>query len=99
MQIRAHLASVDERRGELTRAVESGDTQAQAHQYTTLRVLAQKLRENERDAAQCLGQGVFEVPEATASGDGPMEVVDPTVLPAMPAPEVPFIPPPASGTF
>jgi hypothetical protein len=98
-QIRAHIASAEARHGELRAAVEANDGASREHQYTTIRVLATKLRDLSREAAQCVGQDVFEVPEATVSGEGPDEIEDPTVLPTTPAPDVPYIPPPASGVF
>ncbi len=98
-QIRAHLASAEERHGELVAAVEANDAASREHQYTTIRVLGQKLRELAREAAQCVGQDVFDVPEAAAAGEGPAAIEDPTVFPDTPGPDVPYIPPPASGVF
>ncbi len=97
--LRAHLASVEERHAELRAAVAANDAAAREHQYTTIRVLATKLRELAREAAQCVGQDVFEVPEATRGGEAPSEIEDPTVFPDTPGPDVPYVPPPASGVF
>jgi hypothetical protein len=96
-QIRAHLANDEERTEALRAAITAGDEEARAHQYTVVRVLAQKLRGLARDAAQCVGQNAFEIPEGVLDSEHPLEPEDPTVLPQTPAPDVPFIPPPASG--
>ncbi len=96
-QIRAHLANAEQRTEELRTAITGSDDEARAHQYTVIRVLAQKLRGLARDAAQCVGQDAFEIPQGVLDSDQPIEPEDPTVLPDTPAPDVPFIPPPASG--
>jgi hypothetical protein len=96
-QIRAHLANGEARKEALEAAITQGDDEARSHQYTVLRVLGQKLRGLARDAAQCVGQNAFEVPPGQLDSELPSEAEDPTELPPTPAPDVPFIPPPASG--
>jgi hypothetical protein len=96
-QIGAHLASVADRSVALDAAITGADEEARAHQYTALRVLSQTLRWLARDAAQCVGQDAFDIPEAALDSEQPEDAEDPTVLPETPAPAVPFIPPPASG--
>lgn len=96
-QAGAHQESIGARQGALDAAIQSGDTTATAHQNATLEAIGRALETLSQKAAQCVGEGDFEVPPAVAGGEGPEGLDDPDILPETPPPDVPYIPPPASG--
>jgi hypothetical protein len=97
-QINAHLRTLQSRRENLQEAVNTGDESRRNHEYTVITVLGQHFRTLEQEANACIGQDIFETGTTRVQVD-----IDPTtpeedLLIREPAPpEVPFIPPPASG--
>lgn len=99
-QINAHLRTLQQRRENLQEAVDTGDESRRNHEYTVITVLGQHFRTLEQEAAACIGQDIFET--------GTTRVVT-TIDPSTPEedlviqdpglPEVPFIPPPESGSM
>lgn len=99
-QINAHLRTLQQRRENLQEAINTGDESRRNHEFTVITVLGQHFRTLEQEAGACIGQDIFEtgttriifeVDPSTPEED--LIIQDPGL------PEVPFIPPPASGAM
>jgi hypothetical protein len=59
-EVNANVRNVEQRTKGLQDAVAGNDTGRRNHEFTVLSVLSQKLDQLDREAAQCLGQSVYE---------------------------------------
>lgn len=100
-QVNANLRTVELRLTNLQDAIAAQDASRRNHEFTVIAVLGQKFVVLDREAAQCIGQDIFETGSTRViteiDPNNPDD--DPTVLPAPVVPVVPFIPPPESGTI
>ena len=96
-QINANLKTAQAR---LTALREAVDPDRQAHEHTVLSVVGQKLQVLDREAQQCVGQGMYDTGETKVITEiedtSPFED-NPSVPPVLLPPSVPAIPPPATG--
>jgi hypothetical protein len=91
-EVNANVRNVDGRVNQLKDFLKAGDKDRGGHEYTVLTVLSQKFDVLDQEAAQCLGQSVFEPGASQVVTTVPNAVnvlVDPSVTPA------PAAPPPA----
>ncbi|MFM2416827.1 MAG: hypothetical protein RL385_1550 [Pseudomonadota bacterium] len=88
-EVNATVRNVESRTAEFKSASRAGDSERSGHEFTVLSVLSQKLDMLDAEAAQCLGQAVFEagnsqvvttVPASAPSLD-PTSVISPAVAP------------------
>jgi hypothetical protein len=99
-QINAHRRTLESRVSNFREAIGVGDESRRNHEYTVITVLGQHFRTLEQEAGACIGQDMFETGTTRVVVD-----VDPStpdenmMLQEPPGPEVPFIPPPASGAI
>jgi hypothetical protein len=100
-EVNANVRNVEQRTKALQDAVAGNDAGRRNHEFTVLSVLAQKLDQLDREAAQCLGQSVFEPGASqvvTTIPDYADQWGDPTVIGTPPAPPPSFtVPPPLSA--
>ncbi|HJL21851.1 MAG TPA: hypothetical protein RMH80_06435 [Polyangiaceae bacterium LLY-WYZ-15_(1-7)] len=100
-QVNANLRTVEQRIDNLEDAVEADDSSRRNHEFTVITVLGQKFVVLDREAAQCIGQDIFETGATRViteiDPDTPTE--DPRTLPDIPPGVIPFVPPPESGTI
>ena len=101
-QTNANLRSAEDRTESLREAVQANNTDLRNHEFTVITVLGQKFSTLEQEANQCLGQDVYLTGPTkivtVIDPDSPTE--DPTEIPSVPpGVDVPYIPPPASGTM
>lgn len=98
-QVNANLRTVELRVTNLQDAVAAQDASRRNHEFTVIAVLGQKFVVLDREAAQCIGQDIYETGSTRViteiDPNNPDE--DPTVLPDPVVPVIPFIPPPESG--
>ncbi|MEZ4252180.1 MAG: hypothetical protein R3B99_28535 [Polyangiales bacterium] len=98
-QVNANLRTVELRVTNLEDAIAAQDASRRNHEFTVIAVLGQKFVVLDREAAQCIGQDIFETGSTRViteiDPNNPTE--DPTVLPQPEVPAIPFIPPPASA--
>jgi hypothetical protein len=98
-QVNANLRTVELRVTNLQDAIAAQDASRRNHEFTVIAVLGQKFVVLDREAAQCIGQDIFETGSTRViteiDPNNPDD--DPTVLPTPVVPEIPFIPPPASA--
>jgi hypothetical protein len=101
-EVNANLRNVDSRVGALKDALKTGDKDRGNHEFTVLAVLSQKFDMLDQEAAQCLGQSVFEPGASQVVTTVPNNVnvlTDPSVTPAPAAPPPSVtVPAPTSGT-
>jgi hypothetical protein len=101
-EVNATVRNIEQRSKSLSEAAAAGDDGRRNHEYTVLSVLSQRVDSLERDAAQCLGQSLYEPGESqiiTTIEEG-SPVYDPTLTVAPPAIIPTFvIPPPLSPFF
>ena len=99
MQCNANLTTLQSRIASHKEATAGGDDSRRNHEFTVITVLSQKFSVLAQAANQCIGQDIFETGDTTVTTeidpDSPTE--DPTVLPELPEPKIPYIPPPVSG--
>lgn len=97
-QVNANIRTLDQRIEAFDDAVSSMDNGRRNHEFTVIIVIGQKLVVLDREAAQCLGEDVFNTGATTVTTvidpDGPTE--DPTLIIPPGSPVIPFIPPPGS---
>jgi len=98
-RVAAHRAALEERRLALEAALTADDAATAAHQSATIDAVGRAVEALSKTAAQCVGEGGFDVPPAAVTASGPAGLEDPGVLPEVPSPDVPNVPPPASGFF
>ncbi|MEM9071300.1 MAG: hypothetical protein AAGE52_22530 [Myxococcota bacterium] len=100
-QVNANLRTVEQRLSNLEDAIEAQDTSRGNHEFTVLAVLRQKFVVLDREAAQCIGQDIFETGSTRVVTEIDPETPedDPTLLPIPEIPVVPFVPPPASPSI
>lgn len=96
-EVNANTRNVEQRMRALRDAAAAGDDARRGHEFTVLTVLNQKLDQLDQEAAQCLGQSVYEPGASqvitTISQGSP--TLDPTVIdPASVAPTSITVPPP-----
>jgi len=100
-EVNANVRNVDQRAKALKDASQVADDGRRNHEYTVLTVLSQKLDTLNQEAAQCLGESVFEPGASQVITTIPNNVIavgDPsTVPPATPPPPAVTVPPPVSG--
>ncbi len=96
-QINATTGTARDRNEALEDAIDAADNGRAAHEFTVLIVLKQKLVVLDREAAQCIGQEIYETGATLVRTEIDPETPedDPTALPEVP-PIVVIIPPPAS---
>jgi len=98
-QINANLKTAQARLGALREAV---DPDRQAHEHTVLSVVGQKLQVLDREAQQCIGQGMYDTGETKVITEidedslNPFEE-DPSSPPVLLPPTLPTLLPPATG--
>jgi hypothetical protein len=98
-QINANLKTAQARLSALREAV---DPDRQAHEHTVLSVVGQKLQVLDREAQQCVGQGMYDtgatkvITEIDEDSLLPFEE-NPSSPPVLLPPSLPTIPPPATG--
>jgi hypothetical protein len=99
-QINAHLRTLQSRRENLQDAVDTGDESRRNHEFTVITVIGQHFRTLEQEANACVGQDIFETGTTRVVVDiDPSTPEEDLVVRDPGQPEVPFIPPPASGTM
>jgi hypothetical protein len=99
-QVNAHLRTVQSRRESLQEAVDTGDESRRNHEFTVLTVLGQHFRTLEGEANSCIGQDIFETGSTRIDVEIDPSTPEEDLAVQQPAPpEIPFIPPPASGVF
>lgn len=97
-QINAHLRTLQSRRENLQDAVNTGDESRRNHEFTVITVLGQHFRTLEQEANACVGQDIYETGTTRVVVDiDPATPEEDLVVRDPGPPEVPFIPPPASG--
>jgi hypothetical protein len=100
-QVNANLRTVELRVTNLQDAIAAQDASRRNHEFTVIAVLGQKFVVLDREAAQCIGQDIFETGSTRViteiDPNNPDD--DPTVLPDPVVIVIPFIPPPASGAI
>ena len=98
-QCNANLQTLDTHIQSLQESIKLGDNRRRKHEFTVVKVLEDKFSGLRQAANQCIGQDIFETGATTVTTEkdpnAPDE--DPTVVPPLPEPEVPYIPPPVSG--
>lgn len=99
-QVNANLRTVELRVVNLQDAIAAQDTGRRNHEFTVIAVLGQKFVVLDREAAQCIGQDLYETgsTRVTTEIDPNNPDENPTVLPDPVEPVIPFIPPPRSGS-
>ena len=101
-QINAHLRTLESRKRNLEEAIATSDDGRRNHEFTVITVLGQHFSTLEQEANQCLGQDIFETgtTRVVTDIDPATPDEDPSQLTDIPGPdEVPFIPPPGSGSM
>jgi len=98
-QINANLKTAQARLGALREAV---DPDRQAHEHTVLSVVGQKLQVLDREAQQCVGQGMYDTGETKVITEIEEDSLlpfeeNPSSPPVLLPPSLPTIPPPATG--
>jgi hypothetical protein len=97
-QINAHLRTLQSRRENLQDAVNTGDESRRNHEFTVITVLGQHFRTLEQEANACVGQDIYETGTTRVVVDiDPSTPEEDLVIRDPGPPEIPFIPPPASG--
>ncbi len=98
-QVNANLRTAQQRFEQLQDAVEAQDSSRRNHEYTVILVLGQKFVVLDREAAQCIGQDIFETgaTRVLTEIDPGTPDDDPTLIYEIDDPPAPFIPPPRSG--
>lgn len=98
-QANANLRTLTARTEALKSAVSKQDTGGRNHEFTVISVLGQKFTILEQEAAQCLGEDMFETgsTKVVTTLDPGAPVVDPSYVPELPDDLIPLIPPPASA--
>jgi len=100
-EVNANVRNVDQRAKALKDASQVSDDGRRNHEYTVLTVLSQKLDTLNQEAAQCLGESVFEpgASQVITTIPNNVIVVDPSSVPqSPPPPSAVNIPPDLSGT-
>jgi hypothetical protein len=87
-EVNANSRNVEQRAKALKDAVDANDDSRRNHEYTVLSVLAQKLDMLSQEAAQCLGQSVYE------PGASQVVTIVPANAPSIDPSTVSTIPPP-----
>jgi hypothetical protein len=100
-QVNANLRTVELRLTNLQDAVEAQDASRRNHEFTVIAVLGQKFVVLDREAAQCIGQDIFETgsTRVVTEIDPNNPDDDPTVLPEPGVILIPIIPPTRSGSI
>lgn len=97
-QINANLKTAQVRLAALREAV---DPDRQSHEYTVLNVLGQKLQVLDREAQQCVGQGMYDTGETKVITEIDSDMLpfedNPSTPPILLPPSLPTILPPATG--
>lgn len=100
-QVNANLRTVELRVTNLEDAIEAQDSSRRNHEFTVIAVLGQKFVVLDREAAQCIGQDIFETGSTRVvteiDPNNPND--DPTVLPEPGIILIPIIPPTRSGSM
>ena len=98
-QVNANLRTAQQRFEQLNDALAANDSGRRNHEFTVLIVLDQKFVVLDREAAQCIGQDIYEpgATRVTTEIDPETPELDPTILPEVEVPVMPYIPPPRSG--
>lgn len=101
-EVNANVRNVGDRAKALKDASQVADDSRRNHEYTVLTVLSQKLDTLNQEAAQCLGESVFEPGASQVITTIPNNVIvgtDPTTVPPTPPPPPAVdVPPDMSGT-
>ena len=99
-QVNANLRTLEQRVSQFDDAVASQDNGRRNHEFTVIIVLGQKFIVLDREAAQCIGQDIFDTGATTVTTeidpDSPTD--DPTIIIPAGTTVIPFVPPPASPT-
>lgn len=101
-QVNAHVRTLGDRVEALQEAVRLADEARRNHEYTVIVVLGQNLVVLDRAASECIGQDMYETgtTRVVTSIDPSTPDIDATELVIVPNEgQVPFIPPPASGSM
>lgn len=91
--------SIEQRAKALKDAAATNDDGRRGHEFTVLSVLGQKMDSLEQEAAQCLGQSMYEPGQSQVTTTIPPDtwLLDPTLVPPdLPAPPSVTVPPPLS---
>ncbi len=98
-QVNANLRTAEQRLEQLEDAVSAEDSSRRNHEFTVILVLGQKFVVLDREAAQCIGQDIFETGATRVQTeiDPGTPDDDPTLIIEIEDPPAPFIPPPRSG--
>ena len=99
-QVNANVRTLEQRVEAFDDAVESMDNGRRNHEFTVIIVLGQKFVVLDREAAQCIGQDIFNTGATTVTTeiDPGSPTDDPFVIPAGSPVVIPFVPTPASPT-
>lgn len=99
-QINAHRRTLEDRLESLQEASNLGDESRRNHEFTVITVIGQHFRTLEQEAASCIGQDIFETGTTrVVTQIDPSTPQESLVIQEPPEPQIPFIPPPASGTM
>lgn len=98
-QVNANLRTAQQRVEQFQDAVQAQDSSRRNHEFTVILVLGQKFMVLDREAAQCIGQDIFETgaTRVLTEIDPGTPDDDPTLIIVIEDPPAPFIPPPRSG--
>jgi hypothetical protein len=100
-EVNANTRNIDQRMRSLRDAAAAGDEARRGHEFTVLTVLNQKLEQLDQEAAQCLGQSVYEpgasqIVTTIAQGS---PTLNPSIIdPSTAAPPSISVPPPNLNT-
>lgn len=100
-EVNANVRNLEQRGQALKTASEGGDQSRSSHEFTVVSVLSQKLDTLSREAAQCLGESIFEVGLSQVITTVPADLwpIDPRDIPQEPPPPPAVsVPPPLSPT-
>lgn len=97
-QINAHAHTLDDRIESLQEATTTADGDRRNHEFTVISVLGQNFQQLERDANECIGQSMFETgtTRVVTEIDPNTPTTDPSLTPATPQENIPYLPPPGS---
>lgn len=100
-EVNANARNVEQRAKALKDAAAIGDDARRGHEFTVLTVLSAKLDALNQEAAQCLGQSMYEpgASQVVTTVPANAPVIDPSVVPTPPPPPPSVsVPPPSPPT-
>lgn len=98
-QCNANLQNLKRRQAALNESIQANDAGSRNHEFAVIGVLSQKFKMLEQAANQCVGQDLFDTGDTKVTQEVDLFApdADPAVVAPVPAPPIPYIPPPVSG--